>query len=437
MNRQLAAAISSILAISAYSSVAGAQQVATPDPAAAPAQLEPVIVTGSWIPQIQQENASPVVAITAEDIDRQGFQNVSELLRAQPLATGAVQDNQFSGGFTPGATTISLLGLEPGFTLILLDGRPLADYPLLYNGEGNFTDLSSIPTGMVERIDVLPGNQSAIYGSAAIAGVVNIILKKRIEGVQLAARAGGYEQGGGDNMRFELTGGMGRDNLDVTFGFQYSSQEPICGTDRECVRFAERRSGPETLRFGSRTFLSTLTSSRPAPVRPFTSIRAKRPARDSPATSAARPSTISAPAAASTAAAARSRQHQLPQRGGKRQRLPQRQLAGSATTPRSTPACCYNRTRPTAASRFWTPDVNGTFGYIWDDDGCASSLLNLYQHIFSPEETGGRTGTRDQRLAVLQLRARHEGHLRRLRLGLRRLVRAFRSSRSTTGRCGR
>ena len=121
---------------------------------------------------MQQVNASPVVAITADDIDRQGFQNVSEVLRAQPLATGAVQDNQFAGGFTPGATTISLLGLEPGFTLILLDGRPLADYPLLYNGQANFTDLSSIPTGMVERIDVLPGNQSAVYGSAAIAGVV-------------------------------------------------------------------------------------------------------------------------------------------------------------------------------------------------------------------------------------------------------------------------
>ena len=212
-------------------------------PQHAPAQLEPVIVTGSWIPQIQQENASPVVAITAEDIDRQGFQNVSELLRAQPLATGAVQDNQFSGGFTPGATTISLLGLEPGFTLILLDGRPLADYPLLYNGEGNFTDLSSIPTGMVERIDVLPGNQSAVYGSAAIAGVVNIILKKRIEGVQVAARAGGYEQGGGDNMRFELTGGMGRRQLRRHLRLPVLVAEADLGHRPQRVRFAERRSG--------------------------------------------------------------------------------------------------------------------------------------------------------------------------------------------------
>ena len=150
-----------------------------------------------------------------------------------------MQDNQFAGGFTPGATTISLLGLAPGFTLILLDGRPLADYPLLYNGQGNFTDLSSIPTGMVERIDILPGNQSAIYGSAAIAGVVNIILKKHLEGIQIAARAGGYAEGGGDNMRFELTGGQSREKFDVTFGLQYSSQKPIWGIAARTIRFAQ------------------------------------------------------------------------------------------------------------------------------------------------------------------------------------------------------
>ncbi|HKX58664.1 MAG TPA: hypothetical protein VJN00_04765, partial [Steroidobacteraceae bacterium] len=84
MNTQLAAAISSILAISAYSGASLAQEAA----AEGTAELEAVIVTGSLIPQMQQVNASPVVAITAEDIDRQGFQNVSEVLRAQPLATG-------------------------------------------------------------------------------------------------------------------------------------------------------------------------------------------------------------------------------------------------------------------------------------------------------------------------------------------------------------
>jgi len=254
MNRQLAATISSILACSAYSGVAAAQEKTAAESAVGPDQLETVIVTGSLIPQAEQDT-SPVIAITAEDMERQGFQNVTDVLRAQPLATGAVQDNQFSGGFTPGATTISLLGLEPGFTLVLLDGRPLADYPLLYNGQANFTDLSSIPTGMVERIDILPGNQSAIYGSAAVAGVVNIILKKRLEGVQIAARAGGYEEGGGDNVRFELTGGQSRENFDVTYGLQYSKQKAIWGTQRK--QFDSYSDDPDpNLHFGARTFLS-------------------------------------------------------------------------------------------------------------------------------------------------------------------------------------
>jgi outer membrane receptor protein involved in Fe transport len=96
-----------------------------------------------------------------------------------------------------------------------MDGRPLADYPLLYNGQSNFTDLTSVPTAMVERIEILPGNQSSIYGSAAIAGVVNIILKKHLDGIQLDARVGGYSDGGGSNERLQLTGVQLKDRSDV------------------------------------------------------------------------------------------------------------------------------------------------------------------------------------------------------------------------------
>ncbi|WP_425602258.1 TonB-dependent receptor plug domain-containing protein, partial [Luteimonas aquatica] len=121
--------------------------------------LGKITVTGSLIPQTEIETATPVITITAESIQRQGFRDVYDVLRAQPLTTGAIQDNQFTGGFTTNAETISLLGLDPGFTLVLIDGRPMADYPLLYNGQSNFTDLASIPTAMVERIDIAPGNQ--------------------------------------------------------------------------------------------------------------------------------------------------------------------------------------------------------------------------------------------------------------------------------------
>src|SRR4249920_1431737 len=76
------------------------------------AELGRVVVTGSRIPVAQQETSSPVTTITAEEIERQGYKNVADVLRAQPLATGSVQDNQFTNGFTPGATTVSLLGLD-------------------------------------------------------------------------------------------------------------------------------------------------------------------------------------------------------------------------------------------------------------------------------------------------------------------------------------
>ena len=217
-------------------------------------QLDRILVTGSRIPRAQLETASPVITISAEDIQRQGFRNVSDVLRAQPLATGAVQDNQYAGSFTSNATTISLLGLSPSFTLILMDGRPLADYPLLYNGQSNFTDLTSIPTAMVERIEILPGNQSSIYGSAAIAGVVNIILKKRLDGMQLDARVGGYSDGGGDNQRLQLTGGKAWDNLDITYGLQYSHQDPIYMRQRDFTDTTDDNPNPD-LRYASRTFI--------------------------------------------------------------------------------------------------------------------------------------------------------------------------------------
>src|SRR4249919_2695423 len=254
----LASTIGGLLALSALPAfaqdapAAPADQPKKEEPK--PAEITKITVTGSRIPIAAQETSSPTITITAENIVEQGYRNVAEVLRAQPLATGAVQDNQFTNGFTPGATTISLLGLDPSFTLILLDGRPLADYPLLYNGQSNFTDLSTIPTAMVERIDILPGNQSAIYGSAAIAGVVNIILKKHLEGLHLDLRAGGYENGGGDNFRMQLSGGHQFGALDLTYGLQYSKQDAMFGSDSEWFDSTEDNPNPAA-RYGSRDFL--------------------------------------------------------------------------------------------------------------------------------------------------------------------------------------
>jgi outer membrane receptor protein involved in Fe transport len=402
----LVSTISSALAFWALSGAALAQDTgSTQDPNApateeeTEANLQRVVVTGSLIPQAQQETASPVTTITAEQIEQQGYRNVSDVLRAQPLATGSVQDNQFSQGFTPGATTISLLGLDPGFTLILLDGRPLADYPLLYNGQSNFTDLSTIPTAMVERIDILPGNQSAIYGSAAIAGVVNIILKKHLEGMQLNVRMGGYDAGGGDNWRLQLTGGKQFGKLDLTYGFQYSTQDAMFGFQNPWYDSTDDNPNPNT-RFGSRTAIiqDGFTGAYYEP----TAEQCNR---------------LGSVFGGTTQLDYRPDPDGFGRWGifcGSRAEVgntsflnDEDSLSGylNATWTLTDNVEAYasllvnhHETTASSFSRFWIPDVNGEFGsvggYVWDYDGVCDIVnfgcpLNLYQRILGPEETGG------------------------------------------------
>lgn len=191
--------------------------------------LQAITVTGSLIPQAQVETASPVITITSKDIEKQGFRNVYDALQTMTVSTGSVQGNQATstGTFTPGAEVISLFGLDPGFTLIMINGHPLADYPIPYNGGESIADLSNIPTAMVDHIDILTGGQSSLYGSSAIAGVVNIVLKKNIEGTNLDFRVGGYENGGGTNERLQFSGGHTWNKLSATYALTVTNQQPL------------------------------------------------------------------------------------------------------------------------------------------------------------------------------------------------------------------
>ena len=141
--------------------------------------MEQVTVTGSLIPQQKVDGVAPEITLSAQDIEDQGFRNVYDAIRNLPIANGSVQDAQFTGGFTPGASEISLFGLDPSFTLTLLIGRPLEDYPLAFNGASDITDLANIPLGLIDHIDVLTGAASSIYGSSAVAGVVNIVAERQ------------------------------------------------------------------------------------------------------------------------------------------------------------------------------------------------------------------------------------------------------------------
>lgn len=215
--------------------------------------LDAVRVTGSLIPRAQVEGPSPVTTITAEQIQAQGFTTVFDALRSLPVANGSVQDSQGTGFYTPGAKTVSLFGLDPSYTLTLINGRPINSYPLAYNGNTSIADIANIPLGMVERIDVLTGGQSSVYGSSAVAGVINIVLKDRVEGTHFRYRVGGYSQGGGSSQRFSFSSGQTFGNLDISYGLEYTNQKAIYAFDRSTIDSVS--DNPTGAQDPSRTFL--------------------------------------------------------------------------------------------------------------------------------------------------------------------------------------
>ena len=183
------------------SSTAMAQDQAT--------NLDRITVTGSNIPRTNTETPSPVQVVTRQEIDRSGKTTVAEYLQTLTSDGAGSIPKTFGNGFAGGGAGISLRGLGAGSTLVLLNGRRMATYGLADDGQKVFTDLSTIPLDAVERVEVLKDGASAIYGSDAIAGVVNIILRSDFEGGILRGSYGMSEDGDGDAKKATLTIGTG------------------------------------------------------------------------------------------------------------------------------------------------------------------------------------------------------------------------------------
>ena len=195
-------------------------------------RLDAVVVSGSLINNAQIQTATPTYTITAQDIKARGFNSVQEVLQNAVQATGSVQGPQASGGFTQGAQAVSLYGLNPEYTLTLIDGKPITQFGQLYNGQSNFTNISNIPLSMIDHIDIIPGGGSSIYGSAAIAGVINIVTKQHMDGAELLVRAGGYDGGGGSSQRMAISFGHDFGKLDVLGSLEFDNQSPIWAYQR-------------------------------------------------------------------------------------------------------------------------------------------------------------------------------------------------------------
>ena len=194
-----------------------------------------VNVTGSNIKRVDSETAAPIETITRQEIQQSGLQTISEVVRSITANNNGTLANEWSFGFPAGGAGVSLRGLGSNNTLVLLNGRRLANYGLGDDGHYSFVDLNQIPFEAVDRIEILKDGASAIYGSDAVAGVVNIILRQQFTGVTATGTIGTSYKGDGDNFKGAVTAGFGdltRDRYNVFFTVDAMKQDSMPSTNR-------------------------------------------------------------------------------------------------------------------------------------------------------------------------------------------------------------
>lgn len=195
--------------------------------------LDRIEVTGSRIRQVDVETSQPVTFVTREDIEKQGFQSVADILQ-NISATGTPpisRASPLSAGENSGGTFISLRNLGAARTLVLMNGRRL---PVSTSG---LADISKIPAAAVERIEVLKDGASSIYGSDAIAGVINIITRSNFEGATAAAYFGQYSEGDGDITRGEAVIGFTGERGSLTAAAEWREEDVVRSADRPYSAF--------------------------------------------------------------------------------------------------------------------------------------------------------------------------------------------------------
>ena len=192
--------------------------------------VERIAVTGSRIQRQDMETASPVTVISADAIRAEGYTSVDQMLQAQTSMAGAAVGSTTNNG-ADGVAQVDLRGMGAERTLVLLNGRRMVNSG---SGADSAVDLNSIPVAMIARVEILKDGASAVYGSDAIAGVVNIITKKDFEGFQFDFNGSGTDKGDGETGELSLLYGFNTDNGgNYTFGAAYSERRGVIQADRD------------------------------------------------------------------------------------------------------------------------------------------------------------------------------------------------------------
>ncbi|WP_076408650.1 TonB-dependent siderophore receptor [Shewanella sp. UCD-KL12] len=207
-----------------FALVSGAAAAAFTAPtviAAEEESVERIEVTGSRIKRTDLETASPITVFSAADIAATGVSTMEDFVQNIPAINGGAEGSSVNNG-SRGFATASLRGLGSGRTLVLINGRRFAS-----------GDLNSIPTAYVERVEVLRDGASTIYGSDAIAGVINFITKQNFEGVEFQAQYDQTSEGDGEKSLLSLTTGASSDRGNVVLSLQYTERKKILQGDRD------------------------------------------------------------------------------------------------------------------------------------------------------------------------------------------------------------
>jgi iron complex outermembrane receptor protein len=203
--------------------------------------LDRIEVTGSRIRQVDTETAQPVLTISRADIEKQGFQSVADILQ-NISATGTPPVSRaapLSAGEASGGTFISLRNLGAARTLVLLNGKRLG---VTTSG---LSDVSTIPAVAVERIEVLKDGASSIYGSDAIAGVINIITRSNYEGAAASAYYGQYDEGDGAITRGDFVMGFTGDRGSLTVAGEWTKEDDVMAKNRPYSAFSRSHLHPD------------------------------------------------------------------------------------------------------------------------------------------------------------------------------------------------
>lgn len=234
---------------------------------------EKIIVTGSNIPTAAEVGSAPVTTVDAAAVGRAGVDDPQVVLqKSDPSFTGGgnlgASNASVVSGATNGGSSVSLRGLP---TLVLLNGRRIADSAALAAGGNQFADVNLFPTSLVKRIEVLKDGASAIYGSDAVGGVVNVLLNDSYQGFAISGRYGFAEHGDISDKRYSAVAGFGDDHTRIVVAAQYQEQDPIFSSQRDFARNAPGSSnfGDKITIAGQSRYLNTGLPSVPQQIIPF------------------------------------------------------------------------------------------------------------------------------------------------------------------------